>query len=265
VSQPSQLSEPAVWPPKETCGVIICGSDDVFINNRPAACAHVDATICSKHSGTPSIATGSATVIFNNMTASLHPSFTETGRRPARDHPPGHAVCHASPNKSSIPDDYENHLSVSYPPENGFPVGETHSIALTCTNGVLPESLRIGDICVPQSGIPATVSCGNITPVPPGVPPPLGPDLLWRLTTHLYLNHAPLGYVDHLSTLPKLYLFEENASGASLTANLKRVAGIEDVAVTPDEAMVEGVPVRVRTPPLPGGIRADKLLHQDDP
>jgi len=123
-------------------------------------------------------------------------------------------------------------------------VGETLSIALTCTNGALPENLRIGDIRTAESGIPATVSCGNITPVHPGVPPPLGPELLWRLTTHLYLNHAPLGNVDHLSTLLKLYLLEENASGASLTANLKRVAGIEEVAVTPDEAMVEGVPVR---------------------
>lgn len=57
------------WAPKEVCGMIICGSPDIFINNRPAARAHVDKTICSKHSGTPPIATGSATVIFNNMPA----------------------------------------------------------------------------------------------------------------------------------------------------------------------------------------------------
>jgi len=57
------------WAPKETSGAIIRGSDDVFINNRPAARAHIDATICSKHSGRPSIATGSATVLINNMPA----------------------------------------------------------------------------------------------------------------------------------------------------------------------------------------------------
>lgn len=57
------------WAPKEVCGMIISGAPDIFINNRPAARAHVDKTICSKHPGTPPIATGSATVIFNNMPA----------------------------------------------------------------------------------------------------------------------------------------------------------------------------------------------------
>lgn len=161
-----------------------------------------------------------------------------------RHREPDTPVYYARSYKSSAHAEFDMHLSVAFPQGSPPPDEETLSIALTCTNGVLPESLRIGDISVPQSGIPAAVSCGNITPVHPGVSPPLGPDLLWRLTTHLYLNHAPLGNADHLSTLLKLYLLEENAPGSSLTANLKRVAGIEDVAVTPDEAMVEGVPVR---------------------
>jgi uncharacterized Zn-binding protein involved in type VI secretion len=57
------------WAPKEVCGMIITGAPDIFINNRLAARAHADMSICSKHSGTPPIATGSATVIFNNMPA----------------------------------------------------------------------------------------------------------------------------------------------------------------------------------------------------
>ena len=178
---------------------------------------------------------------------------------------PGTPVYHAGLERSPAGDGYDAYLCTTFPDGTAFPVGETLSIALTCTNGALPENLRIGDIRTPESGIPATVSCINITPVHPGIPPPLGPELLWRLTTHLYLNHMPLGNVEHLNTLLKLYLLEEKASGASLTANLKRVEGIEEVAVTPEEAMVEGVPVRVRTPPLPGGIRADILLHQNDP
>jgi len=57
------------WAPKEESGYIISGSPDVFINNRPAARAHIDKTICSKHSVTPQIATGSATVFINDMHA----------------------------------------------------------------------------------------------------------------------------------------------------------------------------------------------------
>jgi hypothetical protein len=70
---------------------------------------------------------------------------------------------------------YDADLCTAFPNGAAFPAGETLSLALTCTNGVLPEKLSIGDIRTPESGIPATVSCSNITPAHPGVPPPLGP------------------------------------------------------------------------------------------
>ncbi len=157
---------------------------------------------------------------------------------------PGTPVYHAGVERSLAGDGYDIYLSTAFPDGTAFPVGETLSVALTCANGALPESLHIGDIRGPLSGIPANVSCGNITPVHPGVPPPLGPELLWRLTTHLYLNHVTLGNAGHLRTLLQLYLSHDTSSGSPLTANLKRIDGIEDVAVTPDEAMVDGVLVR---------------------
>lgn len=59
------------WAPKEVCGTISnTGSNNVFINNRPAARAHVDFTVCGKHSGPPlPIAVGSATVLINGQPA----------------------------------------------------------------------------------------------------------------------------------------------------------------------------------------------------
>jgi type VI secretion system protein ImpG len=157
---------------------------------------------------------------------------------------PATPVYHAGLERSPVGDGYDVYLCTAFPDGTAFPVEETLSIALTCTNDTLPDSLRIGDIRTPESGIPATVSFSNITPVHPEVPPPSGPELLWRLTTHLFLNHVTLGNAEHLRTLLKLYLPHATVPGSPLTANLKRVAGIEDVAVTPDEAMVEGVPVR---------------------
>lgn len=150
----------------------------------------------------------------------------------------------ASMEKSNANDGYDTCISVSFPEPGGFTRGETLSVELTCTNGRLPESLRIGDIHIPESGIPENVTCRNITNVNPGAPPPFGPGLLWRLTTHLYLNHVPLENAAHLRALLKLYLFAEDSSGASLTADLKRIDGIEEVAITADTAMMEGVPVR---------------------
>jgi type VI secretion system protein ImpG len=146
--------------------------------------------------------------------------------------------------KSPVRTGYEIFLNVAFPEGNHFPDAETLSIALTCTNGTLPDSLRIGDICRPISGLPEGVSFSNITPVNPGVPPPVGPELLWRLTCHLYLNQMSLASAENLQTLLKLYVFQENTSGTPVTANLKRIAGIEEISVAPGECLVSGVAMR---------------------
>lgn len=139
---------------------------------------------------------------------------------------------------------YSVYLSVAFPHESLFSAGEALSIDLTCTNGVLPESLRIGDIRTPISGIPGNLAARNITPVNPGVPPPGGARLLWQLATHLYLNHVTLGKTENLQTLLRLYLSLDNSGGGLATANRKRIAGIEEVMVSQGETMVAGVPMR---------------------
>ncbi|MDD2335647.1 MAG: type VI secretion system baseplate subunit TssF [Geobacteraceae bacterium] len=145
-------------------------------------------------------------------------------------------VYYTSRERSQGRDDFDTHISVAFPTGVPFPDKETLSISLTCTNGTLPESLRIGDICVPSPTIPESLTFRNITPVNPGYPPFLGPDLLWRLTCHLYLNHVSLGSVEHLRTLLQLYV----PHGGPESANLKRISGIEEIQVLPSECRVAG-------------------------
>lgn len=59
------------WAPKEIAGAITgLGALNVFTNGRPAARAHLDFGMCSKHPQAPAlIATGSATVFINSMPA----------------------------------------------------------------------------------------------------------------------------------------------------------------------------------------------------
>lgn len=143
-------------------------------------------------------------------------------------------VYYTSRERSRGRDDFDAHISVAFPTGVPFPDKETLSISLTCTNGTLPESLRIGDICVPSPTIPELLTFRNITPVNPGYPPFLGPDLLWRLTCHLYLNHVSLGSAEHLRTLLQLYV----PHGGPESANLKRISGIEEIHVLPSECRV---------------------------
>lgn len=141
---------------------------------------------------------------------------------------------------------YDVHLGVAFPGEATPACAETLSIDLTCTNGRLPEALRIGDITQPLTPLPDSVSARNITAINPGQPPPLGPRLLRNLTSHLYLNHLSLERVEHLRTLLELYVFSGSRSGSRTAANLKRIAGIEALEVTAGEQIVAGLPLRGR-------------------
>jgi type VI secretion system protein ImpG len=141
---------------------------------------------------------------------------------------------------------YDLHLGLAYPGEIPLPDSETLSIRLTCSNGSLPENLRIGDIDQPLTPLPDFVTARNITPINPGQTPPLGPGLLRQLTSHLYLNHLSLERVEHLRTLLELYVFPGNRSAAQVAANLKRIAGIEALEVTSGVQFVDGIPMRGR-------------------
>lgn len=141
---------------------------------------------------------------------------------------------------------YDLHLGLAFPGEIPPADSETLSIALTCSNGRLPENLRIGDITEPVSALPNSVTARNITPISPGQPPPLGPGLLRQLTSHLYLNHLSLERVEHLRTLLELYVFPSNGSTARTAANLKRIAGIEALEVRAGQQLVEDIPLRGR-------------------
>jgi type VI secretion system protein ImpG len=137
-------------------------------------------------------------------------------------------------------------LSVAYPPEAGPPRPETLSIALTCTNGTLPESLRIGDICVATGASPGYATFRNVKPLAPTVFPPLGSNFLWRLISHLSLNYLSLTGKENLRALLDLYVFPESRDQSALLANRKRISGIEHIQDKPSDRLVGGAPVRGR-------------------
>ncbi|NMC75018.1 MAG: type VI secretion system baseplate subunit TssF [Geobacteraceae bacterium] len=163
-----------------------------------------------------------------------------------REVAPEQPVYHAVPVRSQVHAGYDLRLSVGMPLGGALPEEETLSIQLTCTNGVLPEGLRIGDVSELPPGLPDSLSVRNITPIRPGTFPPLEPDLPERLTRHLYLNCLTLGNGANLRSLLELYVFSGNRSRASSDADLKRIAGIEEVTVLASERWVNGVPMTGR-------------------
>ncbi|MEA5114055.1 MAG: type VI secretion system baseplate subunit TssF [Geobacteraceae bacterium] len=139
------------------------------------------------------------------------------------------AVYHAGWRKSLVHGGHDVYLSVAYPP--GLPIEdeEVLSVGLTCTNGSLAGSLRVGDIAILTGSLPEGVAVRNITPVIPAIFPQLEPDLHRRFGTHLSLNCLSLATAGNLGSLLDLYLFPGNRM-ISAAADRKRISGIEKVS-----------------------------------
>jgi len=153
-------------------------------------------------------------------------------------------VYHASLQESPVHRAFDVYITPIYPDGSQPPERETLSIELTCTNGALPENLRRGDIIIPFASMAESVSFRNITPINPELLPPLDPDLLWKLTSHLSINYLSLENAANLRSLLELYVFPEKQRSAVATANLKRINGIEEVTQKPCDCLVKGVIMR---------------------
>lgn len=164
----------------------------------------------------------------------------ERFRKVTAEQPAYHTTTTASP----INRGFDVHLSVAYPKGEGLPEAETLSITLTCSNGRLPEALRPGDLCQGTDTSPESATFSNITPITQTIMPFLEKDLLWRLLSHLSLNHLSIANAENLRALLFLYLSEEHSNAPLIAANRKRVEGIEEVTAQPTERLIGGIPVR---------------------
>ncbi len=175
-----------------------------------------------------------------------------------QDNPLYHVIARKSPIRQGL----DTYLSVAYPPEGPSPALETLSIQLLCTNGALPEELKVGDISVLTSSSPEFAEFANILPPTSNVLPPLGTNLLWRLLSHLSLNHVSLAKAENLKALLELYLFEETRDRAALVANQKRIGGIQHVETKASNRLVSGVMMRGQD--IVVKLRQDHFAGQGD-
>jgi len=100
---------------------------------------------------------------------------------------------------------YDHYLSLPYS-EGKVPGEMTLSIGLLCTNGKLPESLRLGDLNQPTDNTPPRVEFKSIRGITPCQPPKFDDKLLWRMLSQLNANHFRLADRDYLRGLLALYL-----------------------------------------------------------
>jgi type VI secretion system protein ImpG len=137
-------------------------------------------------------------------------------------------------------------ISIAYRPDVA-PKDETLSLKISCTNGALPEGLRVGDISKPTDTSPERLAFRNIRVPTPHQMPPAGEGMLWRLLSHLSINFLSVANRDNLCSLLQLYLFSDGTARGADSANQKRIDGIEAVEVAPASRLVSGTMMRGRT------------------
>lgn len=142
--------------------------------------------------------------------------------------------------RSPIDNSAEVYLSFTYPPGSDEPEREVLSVDLTCTNGELPEQLKLGDIRMPTSDSPGLLTFANVVPPTAMIEPPLGENVPWRFLSHLGLNYLNLADEQNLKELLRLYVFPEGRDRAAIAANLKRIEGILDFRVSPMDYLLKG-------------------------
>ena len=135
---------------------------------------------------------------------------------------------------------YDHYISLPYS-EGKIPSEMTLSIDLLCTNGKLPESLRLGDLNQPSDNTPPRVEFKNIRGITPCQPPKFNDKLLWRMLSQLNANHFRLADCNYLRNLLSLYL--PTIGEGAQDANQRRIDAIEKVTVTPERRFIRGLPV----------------------
>ncbi len=128
-----------------------------------------------------------------------------------------------------------------------LPPTETVVFQLTCTNRVLCDKLRVGDLQMVTEKTPAVARFQNITRVTPGIRPPLEGDLYWRLISHLGLNSVSLASPAAMRDVLELYNFPSLQSRQAGKANHLRLEGIVDVQRVPEHLLFRGVPIQGTT------------------
>ena len=118
---------------------------------------------------------------------------------------------------------------------------QTLTIKTLCTNGDQAEKVRLGDICMGTATSPELFTFQNIIPVTSAIEPLLKKDKLWNFLSHLSLNLLSIANLNGLKKLLRFYTFPDSRDRIKVSANLKRIDGIESIDVRPSNRLIEGL------------------------
>jgi type VI secretion system protein ImpG len=109
---------------------------------------------------------------------------------------------------------------------------ESLTIDVWATNGGLPVSLGIGDVCVPTSSSPAGLTFRNLCAVTPYRPAAIGNDLRWSALAMMTMSAQSLTSANAIKTLLHAFNLHPATEPQAARAHELRLAAIVDVTAT---------------------------------
>ncbi|MDD1962658.1 type VI secretion system baseplate subunit TssF [Pseudomonas sp. 39004] len=125
---------------------------------------------------------------------------------------------------------------------------EELSIDLTCSNGVLAQQLKVGEIDLTTQDTPSFVTYRNLTPPTRSYPPMLQSggqgERHWALISHLALNNLSLSSPAALASVLRVYDFVGAHDLPQARRTAQRLGAIKEVHSEPYDWLIKGLPVR---------------------
>jgi type VI secretion system protein ImpG len=171
-------------------------------------------------------------------------------------------LCHITQSKSPLRNGLDTFLSIPCHKDQKQTDRIKLDIDLTCTNGILPEQLNIGDVCSAAMAVPESVEPRNITAVTAAIFPEIQQNRQWRLLAGFSLNSASLVTAENFRAILSLFLQSGSRQLAGVMASGKRIDAIASIAAKPADRLIgrtiyRGYDVRLK-------LRGDQFTSPGD-
>ncbi|RLA74170.1 MAG: type VI secretion system baseplate subunit TssF [Epsilonproteobacteria bacterium] len=117
---------------------------------------------------------------------------------------------------------------------------EVLSIDISCTNGLTPERLQLGEICESSDNSPELATFKNIISPTMQIDSPVNENSLWQFISHLSVNLLTLADIKTFKEMLKLYMFANNRDKVKVAKNQKRIDAIDSFEIEPVDRVSRG-------------------------
>jgi type VI secretion system protein ImpG len=121
---------------------------------------------------------------------------------------------------------------------------ETLSLKILCTNGNLPNQLRVGDINLRSENSPEKIVVTNIINPISSTRMSIGEDALFKITAHARFGTRPFESKEALKGFLGLYLPDGGKDVARINAAERRIEGISSLLIEDDYRISRGNMIR---------------------